>query len=261
VYFADALALVLDEVAAPVLVEVGPHPVLAPSIREVLAARGQTAPIVSSLRRRQPERATMLEAVGALHSAGVPVAWDAIVPAGRVARLPYTPWQRESFWSESPELEAQRKGGHTVARVAAPSGPAHPLLGHALGVARPLWDQRIDAAALPYLVDHRVQKDVVFPGAGYLEMAMAATGVDLGAEQCVIEDVELSRALVLGDTPVLAQTVISDRVFDVYSRPDGGTEWSRHITGKVRREPATDTAIVDRDAIAARCAGEMAADY
>jgi len=108
VYFADALGALVDELdpaSAPILIEIGPHPVLATSMREVLADRRRAGTVVCSLHRRQPERATLLEALGTLYGAGAAIRWEAVCPTGAVAPLPYYPWRRESYW---PELATER---------------------------------------------------------------------------------------------------------------------------------------------------------
>src|SRR5262249_43774066 len=59
--------------------EVSAHPVVSHSIGESLGDEGFVG---VSLRRNQPELATLLTGVGALHCHGVPVDWAALQPAG-----------------------------------------------------------------------------------------------------------------------------------------------------------------------------------
>jgi acyl transferase domain-containing protein len=82
--------------------EVGPHPVLAASIRESALAVDKPVTVLASLRRAEPERATLLTALAQLYTAGFGVDWARLHPAGgRVLSLPPYPWQRERFWRES----------------------------------------------------------------------------------------------------------------------------------------------------------------
>src|SRR5207247_542383 len=67
------------------------------------------------------------------------------------------------FWTESEEARAIR---HDV--------PSHPLLGHRLRVAEPVWQVEIGRRLQPFLADHGVDGAVVFPAAAYLEMLLAA---------------------------------------------------------------------------------------
>jgi surfactin synthase thioesterase subunit len=80
-------------------VEVSPHPILAPTITEIARAAGRACVAVGSTRRGQPERATLLDALGTLHVHGYPLAWDRMVPAGgRRDQLPTYPWERQRYW-------------------------------------------------------------------------------------------------------------------------------------------------------------------
>ena len=51
--------------------EIGPHPVLAVSMVECLAASGQTGTVLPTLRRNEDERAAMLRVAGGLHVARI----------------------------------------------------------------------------------------------------------------------------------------------------------------------------------------------
>ena len=169
--------------------EVGPHPVLASSITECLALRGRKASLLCSLRRGEDESASMLAALGALYTIGAPVNWDAFRSASaQFVRLPAYPWQRERHWSESEESLRDRIGV-----------PSHPLLGLRTGSARPTWQAEINPVLLDYLPDHAVRGAVVFPGAGYVEMAIAAAREVFGPATVAIEQIRFERALFLSD--------------------------------------------------------------
>jgi myxalamid-type polyketide synthase MxaE and MxaD len=82
-------------------IEVGPHPTLLASVAEAKPAeRPLTLP---SLRRNEPEQATLMASLGALWVAGHPVTWANIFPSGKYARvrLPHYSWQRERHWSSA----------------------------------------------------------------------------------------------------------------------------------------------------------------
>ena len=75
---------------------------------------------------RQPERASLLEALGSLYCHGFPVDWDRLHPeGGRFIPLPRYPWQREFYWLESKASAWDRTGpdGHVLLGipVAAPT--------------------------------------------------------------------------------------------------------------------------------------------
>ena len=153
-------------------VEMSPHPILAPAVEEGVKEWQKEAVVVGSLRRGQPERAAMLAALGALWVQGAEVKWEGVFAAGGLrVKLPTYPWQRERYW-----IEAPMDSGSGGARPWHEGG--HPLLGEvqvlSTQISTRLWETRLDRKRLPWLSDHRVQGAVVFPGAGYLEMALAA---------------------------------------------------------------------------------------
>ncbi|XXT16878.1 SDR family NAD(P)-dependent oxidoreductase [Sorangium sp. So ce429] len=63
-------------------VDVNPHPVLAHAVTVSLARLGRRGLAVPSLRRDEPARAILLDSLGALYTAGAPVAWERLAPSG-----------------------------------------------------------------------------------------------------------------------------------------------------------------------------------
>jgi len=72
--------------------------------------------------------------------------------------------------------------------------------------ARPLWEGRLSDQRLDYLDDHLVQGALVFPGAAYVEMALAANRDAASSEAIVLRDVRFERALFIKErTDTLVQ--------------------------------------------------------
>ena len=98
VLFADAFDGLLNA-GVDIVLEIGPHPVLAGAMADCARQRNLSPALLASLRRDQPERASMLGSAGALHTLGCELAWARILPAGgRSVSLPPYPWQRERHW-------------------------------------------------------------------------------------------------------------------------------------------------------------------
>ena len=232
--------------------EVGPHPVLASSIGECLSARGKKGASFCSLRRGEEERTTMLSALGSLYAAGFPVNWGAFQGvSARFVRLPAYPWQRERHWSESEESKADRIG---VAR--------HPLLGSRVSSARPTWEVEINTRLLGYLQDHAVRGAVVFPGAAYIEMALAAGREVFGGGDVAVEEIRFDRALFLpeGERP-RAQIAIDaeEGTFEIHSRSGSGV-WVRNAAGRLTQGCGPATVQLDAAAIQNRCPRALSQD-
>ncbi|PSB25824.1 type I polyketide synthase [Stenomitos frigidus] len=79
-------------------VEIGPHPVLRTAIAQCLQPHQRLGMMLPSLRRGQPERATLLQSLGVLYRQGYPVAWNRLYPTGQCVSLPTYPWQRQRHW-------------------------------------------------------------------------------------------------------------------------------------------------------------------
>ncbi|EGO65798.1 lichenysin synthetase A [Acetonema longum DSM 6540] len=117
VLFADAVERLIEDDYS-VFLEISPHPVLAGAIRQNFGKRGQDVSVLPSLRRQEPEQATLLNSLGALYTLGYPVEWEQLYPEGRCVSLPGYPWQRESYWFEAERglnYEALQRAQQTAA--------------------------------------------------------------------------------------------------------------------------------------------------
>ncbi|MGW0665908.1 non-ribosomal peptide synthetase/type I polyketide synthase [Streptomyces sp. NPDC002746] len=207
--------------------EIGPHPVLGHAIRECLEAKGRTGVSVPSVRRAEDEPERFAVSLATLHNHGFDIAWDVLQPVGRTVPLPRYPWRRDRHWTE-PGAVAQIRLGRLD----------HPLLGRRTDHTEPTWQARLDTERLPYLADHRIQDSVVFPAAGYLEMAAQAVRELTGGTDVVLADIDLRKALFLAEDD--ARTVhfsvsLEDGGFVVASAAAGPeTERVVHASGVVR---------------------------
>jgi acyl transferase domain-containing protein/ubiquinone/menaquinone biosynthesis C-methylase UbiE len=217
--------------------EIGAHPVLANYISECFVAAKQTATVLPSMRRKEAERAMMLGSIGKLYTLGYSVDWDLLYSeGGQFVKLPSYPWQRERYWLESSFSQQARLGESSTLDML--SKPIHPLLGSQLKSAQPEWKGLIDKQQLTYLNDHCIQGVVVYPGAAYIEMALAASKEIFGEEAYVLSEIEFQKALTLADneTPTLQLIVDSNQTsFEIHSHRDTEELWVKHATGKLNR--------------------------
>ncbi|MFI7123085.1 SDR family NAD(P)-dependent oxidoreductase [Amycolatopsis sp. NPDC049868] len=188
VRFADAVRHLLGHAPGAVL-EVGPHPVLATAIDEALSERGTEVVRLASLRRDRPQRRHLLETLGSLYAAGVDPDWERVHPGRREhIDLPLYPWQREQHWVESTTSRQARLGADGLA-----------LGGRTVRAATPIRDVDLSPVELPYLVDHKIGEELIFPGAGYVETALAMFPDD---DPCFFDDIVFHRPLVITPSSV-----------------------------------------------------------
>ena len=256
VQFAAAIRR-LREDGCDAFIEISPHPVLLPAIEQVLAT-GRSGVCLPSLRRDEPERATMLESLGALYSAGYEVDWARLYPTGgRCVALPAYPWQRERFWYPIAPASAARRA----------DAGAHPLLEeHVVSSTDPgthFWQGRVDPIQMPWLLEHRVHGVAVLPASAIVEMALAAGAIVFGSGSASVADVRLDTPLRISlDEPQTLQLVVSASgpdaaTFRVASRgrvSGPSDRWVVHATGGIRGHEipgATSATMASPDAAAA----------
>ena len=206
--------------------EIGPHPVLGHSIGECFSARGLSAKSVPSIRRQEDEAARFTASLASLHNLGVAIDWSALHPRGQHVTLPRYPFKRDRYWVEPRPVEQIRLGQLD-----------HPLLGRRMANAEPTWEAKLDAEHLPYLQDHRIQGNVLFPAAGYIEMATQAVRAMTGGAEAAIADIELRKALFLPDTEAASVQLSfsSDgATFNISTLSADGLDRSLHASGSVR---------------------------
>jgi len=227
----------IRQLGIDVFVEVGPHAVLRGYINECLKADPKPGRILPTLMRGDDSSERVWTAASQVMLAGVKTDLTHFFPhPARFTELPNYPWQRDRHWqtvtSESYHLLQRRK--------------VHPLLGYPLGQQALAWENQIDPLQYPELADHVVSGAIVFPGAGYAELGLAAAAQwteknGLPAAQLEIEELDIKMFMVLSaDTTKLLRVSLepSDGSFAISSRDQFSTDaWTLHANGRVITEP------------------------
>ncbi|GJC80768.1 highly reducing polyketide synthase azaB [Colletotrichum liriopes] len=243
------------------ILEVGPHSALAGPIRQIsktAALKDKSLPYASCLLRGQNAVVAIQTAVGSLWSRGYPVDLAAVNCQNDrgdynvIADLPSYPWNHsKSYWLEPRINVAHRKRKHV----------RHELLGLLLSSpanTSPTWRHFLKPSELPWLRDHLVQSDIVYPGAGGIAMAIEAIKQFSQSAQDSIDgyclkDIEISNALVIPDTDggIEVQLCLHPcdgknlepgwYEFSLKSPSSDGESWTEHIHGYVseRRKEKT----------------------
>jgi len=235
--------------------ELSAHPALTAAVSETLAQTAASGTVLFSLRRNEPELTTIFESLAALHLAGSPICWKSIFSGGsKHVALPLFPWQRERHWHEPYTSRAIRL-----------NAPAHPFLTVKLDAATPTWNTRLDLNAKEWLKDHRIENHIVFPGAGFVETALAIGAQLFPTRQLEIEDIEFLRALHLpeGKDPLQLQSTYSalDSAVTFSSHEDSPeADWNRNATAKIRAQVQTVPPALDLKTLKANLPEHLSAD-
>ncbi|MBI3136505.1 MAG: SDR family NAD(P)-dependent oxidoreductase [Bacteroidetes bacterium] len=232
-------------------IELGPHPIHAIGINDLLANSKKKGLVIASLRRNEVEKTVFLSAIAALYAFGFTPDWKAAYSKQtKWVKLPKYPWQKESYWVESEEGKKQRLGTFEF---------DHPHLTRKAVSAREsnniVWDVTLDKRTYPYIEDHKVQGPIVFPGAGHVDLVIGAAKASFGEKFSFIEDVNFEGALFLPDSgePPLIQMDISHDGGDyfIYTKNRSqDSQWTMCSNGKINHIGDTFKSIpVDLEAL------------
>lgn len=226
-----------------VFLEVGPHSALAGPLRQILKEQAYTSTYISCLVRKKDAEESFLAAMGNLFVQNVNLDLSKLTdPDGDakvVTNLPTYPWHHDqSFMFETrltKEWRWQRFKKHELLGIRVPESPDD----------QPCWRNLFTLDQVPWIRDHVVRGDVVFPCAAYIAMVEAAIGQLTGVETlggCSLREVTIGTAMVLSDNSPTEIVTSLKRVsltdsfdsgwheFAIYSH--NGTSWNKHCTGQ-----------------------------
>ncbi|KAI0973453.1 putative polyketide synthase [Xylaria arbuscula] len=151
--------------------------------------------------------------------------------------LPLYPWHHaESRWSESRSMKASRFRKF----------PHHELLGVRTiesSDLEPVWRNTLRLGEVPWLRDHCVGSDIIFPAAAYIAMAGHAVWQITGLDDYTVRDVSFKTAMVLDEalpTEILAKlephrltNTLNSNIFKFSIQSYNGSVWAQHSSGLV----------------------------
>lgn len=249
-----------------IVVEVGPHGALAGPIRQTLATpelKNVKISYETCLVRGENAVQTMQKLASSLFCKGYTVNLNAINLSESHAKpqvlhnLPAYPWNHSNrHWFE-PRVNKEYRTRKF---------PPHDLLGTLIKDNNPLaptWRHFIRPSEIPWVRDHSVQSDMVYPGAGCIVMAIEAMRQlsDLGRQSMgyKLKDIEIMKALVIPNTADGVEVQLSFRActdkslcpqgwqeFHVYSISSTGS-WDEHCKGLITSLPEDSTRPVLND--------------
>jgi phthiocerol/phenolphthiocerol synthesis type-I polyketide synthase C len=228
VLFGEAMDGLIQE-GARVFIEIGPHPVLRTYVTECLKESGSEGLVATPMTRTAGAFSQILRAVLEVVQSGLPAGRDVFLPhaASSKVRLPSYPWQKVRF--ETPHTSEAYRLSLRVRE--------HPLLGYRLKEGRFTWENNLDTSLYPLLSDHKVGGVVVFPAAGFVELALAAGSLRFGSPALDLEDLEIHAPLLLEEKKSKTIRIILDEHdsrLSILSRERLSEEpWMTHATVRV----------------------------
>ncbi|MEL7253208.1 MAG: SDR family NAD(P)-dependent oxidoreductase [Pseudomonadota bacterium] len=229
---------------AGTFVELGPHTTLAGPTTATTLEKGARARVLNSLSRKAGDFETFARTMADLFVAGQDLNWPAITGGvDKSIPMPKIAWAQVPHWSESEEVQRYLK-----------AEPAHLFLGHRRNQSGVAYSSEFNTKTHPFLKDHRLQADTIFPGAGFVDMILRMGRDRHGDKPLEVENARILDALFLPDEAdvFLSGTFDEGRqIARLHSRVRGeGDEWTERSTGVLRATdvPAPKAPVFKRDA-------------
>ncbi|KAH0559951.1 hypothetical protein GP486_003526 [Trichoglossum hirsutum] len=262
VLFNAAVKSILEEPSRSginkLFIEIGPHSALAGPLRQIFkSVKTTTSPqYLATMTRDANCSESLLKTAGQLYLQGVPLHFAAVNPHGKVLTdLPTYPWHHEDqYWTESRLTREWR-----IRKF-----PRHEILGSRViegNDLEPTWRNILRLDDAPWIRDHVILKDIIFPGMGYVAMAGEAVRQLTGSSDYTVRHTVIKTALVLHESegtemmtslrPARLTDSLDSVWYDFTIMSYNGTSWIKRCVGQVRAGPAH--AIVDsgRDSLGA----------
>jgi acyl transferase domain-containing protein/NADPH:quinone reductase-like Zn-dependent oxidoreductase len=242
--------------------ELGPHSALSAPLKQIIQAdvklKAADIEYASVLVRNKDAISCALDAMAKLASLNYSMNFESInrqeVANKRSPRLlvdlpPYSWNHTRSYWAEPRMSKTYRHR----------KSPRTDLLGVADSVAcsfEPRWRNYLRVSEIPWLMDHKIQSDIVFPAAGYICIAIEAAMqlvTDTGEISALtLREISVRSALIIPETTGIetmtslhtlsnehANRSLPGYSFHVYS-VSKENRWTEHCTGIVQMEKEYD---------------------
>ena len=242
-----------SKAAVDIVIELGPHSALAGPIKQILQTDVKlcTSSIryTSALVRNKSAVDTSLQLASQLFKNGYPINLDAINnPNGAhghnvLVDLPTYAWNHSnSYWAESRESRVYRSR----------SSPRSDILGASVKNSLPLeprWRNYVCPAEMPWVRDHKIQSNMVYPAGGFIAMAIEAAyhhasqkGIEVSGYK--LREVTIGHALVIPEDKVETMFCLRPHSDSSRSSSDtwhefsifsvaGNENWTEHCRGSI----------------------------
>ncbi|KAJ5595540.1 uncharacterized protein N7459_001748 [Penicillium hispanicum] len=267
VIFSDALLLACSEEFSSSkdstkpgldeLIELGPHSTMRSAIREGLASYASLKVIEYShiLTRQSSSNITLLQTMASLYSRGYPLNLDAVNQASCTS-----PGDRRMISTLPPYNFNHDNSSRTQTRIMKniryPRFPRHELLGASTwdwNEYEPKWRNVLRTSEMPWLKDHQINGNIIYPGVASWIMAIEAASLLKTTSAPVtgyrVKNISYKAALIIPDTKEGLEVSFSMRKtedvtydhqpwYEFYLRSfDIDKEaWTEHTCGLVRVE-------------------------
>ena len=240
VLFLSAVSTITDSLPSPkAFLEIGPHSALAGPIRQIIRNEAKEAHYIPTLVRNEDAMTALLKTAGELWVSNLDLNFGAINPAGELLTdLPTYPWNYDGgYWYESRLSKEWRQRKF----------PHHDILGARVTESSevdPIWRNVLRLDNVPWIQDHEIAHDILFPGAGYIAMIGEAIRQLTNSNDYTVRAVNFMSALMLNEgKPVEVfthvrkfrlTTTLDSEWYEFSITSLNGTTTTKHCVGQVR---------------------------
>lgn len=227
-----------------VFLEIGPHSALSGPIRQTIQSVGDKNSVyIATLTREKHQMDCMLESLAHMWSYGVPVDLTNVVNSGGVLTgLPAYPWDHGTrHWTESRIVQNWRLRPFSH----------HELLGSRTldcSDQEPAWRNVLRLKDVPWLSEHVLFNDIIFPGAGYIAMIGEAIYQTTGTVEFCVRNLLFKAPMFLVEDHA-AEVITSLKPMRLTDMQDSdwyeftiiahdGQGWVKHCQGQTRADPS-----------------------
>ncbi|MEM9273738.1 MAG: type I polyketide synthase, partial [Cyanobacteria bacterium P01_F01_bin.143] len=262
VQFAKSIRF-LDKQEISIFLEIGVKPTLTVMAQNILNDKI----FLSSLNPKKNDWRQILESLKEIYFQGIEINWAEVTKNynGHKISLPTYPFQRQRYWFDIPVTKSQsniikKRDSLTITSrtpftidedIRSDRGKIsltahqtqdelHPLLGKPLNspLKQIIFQSHLQPETLHWLQEHCLEDRPVFPGAGYLEIAIASGIFHLKTNQLTIENVTIQQLLHLSseqEQTLELQTILNPEkafvTWETYS--SNNKQWQLHSSGQI----------------------------
>lgn len=240
VLFLPAVSAITDSLPSPIaFLEIGPHSALAGPLRQIIRNEAKEAHYIPTLVRNEDAMTALLKTAGELWISNLELNFGAINPAGELLTdLPTYPWNYDGeYWYESRLSKEWRQRKF----------PHHDILGARVTESSevdPTWRNVLRLDNAPWIQDHEIAHDILFPGAGYIAMVGEAIRQLTDLSDYTVRAVNFMSALMLNEgkpvevfthlRKVRLTTTLDSEWYEFSVTSLNGPTTTKHCVGQVR---------------------------
>jgi len=218
----------LEQQQVNIFLEIGTKPTLTAIAKSLL----NNKLFLHSLDRSTPDWQSILNTLGQLYEIGIDINWQKVTQdynANKIS-LPTYPFQRQRHWFDIPKVN------NYIQPVK--QDIVHPWLGKVISspVKQTIFQSYINLEADSWLQDHCLKDKIIFPGAGYLEIAIALGLFHYQSDRLLIENLQISCPLYLdGYCEIQTITYPQKKSDDLEIYSLSNDRWQLHCDGRISR--------------------------